>query len=330
MSILEFMSVRRRIRKMLSGLSIPQQYLCTSLESFRNPLNITATSKSRLQTFPIEPVFVGYKPLIFAIADERLSSEEKLCLTFHHGDFRPDVTWNGYSSVKDAVAKILIERISLEFKNFKDVALFSGVVGQHSFIGNFHQQANRFRELLRPERMGNVGLPGNLHDMVRIAYSIPRIIALVSVASERSMNLFPTDLHGKLNDEFYVSSLRIGGKAQQQVERIRKVVIAEVNSKSFKDVYSLGKNHMKDPDGFQSFKLNGEMSEYLNYPLPADVLRYHELEVCDFADVGIHRIYFYKILNSKEISAGPTLAHIHQYYAQWRKDHGAETEYLLR
>jgi flavin reductase (DIM6/NTAB) family NADH-FMN oxidoreductase RutF len=268
--------------------------------------------------------------LIFAVADDRLFSEEKLCLTFHDGDFRPDVTWNGNRSTKDAVAKILIERVEVEFKNFKDLRLFKGVAGQHSFIGNFHQQANRLREFLRPEKIGNVGLPGNLHDMVRIAYSIPRIIALVSVVSERSMNLFPTDLHGKVSGDFYISSLRIGGKAQQQVERIRKVVIAEVDSKSFRTVYSLGKNHTKDLDGFQSFKLYGEMSEYLNYPLPADVLRYYELEVCDFVDVGIHRIYLYKILNSKEISAGPTLSHIHQYYAQWRKDHGVDTEYLLR
>ena len=56
---------------------------------------------------------------------------------------------------------------------------------------------------------------------------------------------------------------------------------------------------------------------------PEWALRYREMIHLGSFDHGIHRIHFYQIVHSEELeNAGPTLAHIQQYYAQWRMDQG--------
>ena len=60
-------------------------------------------------------------------------------------------------------------------------------------------------------------LPDNLYKQVQIAYSIPRNISLITVGQNDRFNLFPTDLHGPVNEDHYIISLRHEGKACQQV-----------------------------------------------------------------------------------------------------------------
>ena len=144
------------------------------------------------------------------------------------------------------------------------------------------------------------------------------------------MNLFPTDLHGQLDNTFYISSLRIGGNAQRQVEQLQKIVLCEIESRSFRDVYALGKNHVKDFASVSEFDLSTETSERFKFPLPKTTLRYFELTVLTFADVGIHRLFLYRIENKVSMRQGKTLGHIHQYYAEWRKRKALKTDLLLR
>jgi hypothetical protein len=76
--------------------------------------------------------------------------------------------------------------------------------------------------------------------------------------------------------------------------------------------------------------LSHERSDQLNLPIPLQAGTYRELELIDSWDIGVHRILIYKIISKKKIKSIHTLAHIHQYYAQWRLDHNQKTELLLR
>jgi hypothetical protein len=79
---------------------------------------------------------------------------------------------------------------------------------------------------------------------------------------------------------------------------------------------------MQELKSFSAFRLCGRKSKLLHLPLPASVLQYMELELFTSFDAGIHRIHLYRILHTEKVKDGLTLAHIHQYYAQWRIDHG--------
>lgn len=144
------------------------------------------------------------------------------------------------------------------------------------------------------------------------------------------MNMFPTDLHGVSGQRGYLSSLRIGGMAGGQVEKYKQIVISEVDLSFYKVSYALGKNHMANLKDEKFFTLYHERSGLFDCPLPSFALKYREMKVTDSFDHGIHRIYLYEIMNEKSVQRSNTLAHIHQYYAQWRIDQGIPTELFFR
>jgi hypothetical protein len=324
-------SIKDRVKKILFGLTVPQQYLCISRENLSEPLKTTITVANSQNKISLHHTFVGYKPVVIVFNDENDALKDTtICLHFHSDEFAIDCVWRGFPSSTKSVARMLLSPGTGHFKNATKLKLYEAKVGQHIFLTSFHQRVNKIRESFARKKPGNVDLPGNLHDLVRIAYSLPRTIATVVVQRDAVGNIFPTDLHGQVNEKIYISSLRIGGKAQQQIESVGRIVLAEVDSGAFSEVYALGKNHMKDMISLHDLTWHASVSEKFGFELPPSTLRYFELEILESLDIGIHRIYLYRVENQVELSPGKTLAHIHQYYAEWRKNNGMETNYLLR
>ncbi len=232
---------------------------------------------------------------------------------------------------ENLLARLSLLKISEKKLGNEVVLFFEGKHGIHSFLNPIHQWLNRQRERWWKQLPNNINLPGNLFEQVRIAYSVPRVISIVSVSDGPLMNMFPTDLHGPLGKKFYASSLRKDGLASEQVEKYHRIVISEVDVSFYKQAYSLGKNHMKELTGENRFFLHTENSKAFNFPLPKEIIRYRELKQIDFLDHGIHRIHLFEVLHEQTVAQGKsTLTHIHQYYAQWRLDQGIQTHLFLR
>ncbi len=269
-------------------------------------------------------LFLGYKPLIigltFSVDDpnfEIVKAQSELTLRFLNQE--------------NSLAKLYLVKIGDKDLGKEVMLFFEGKQGTHSFLNPIHQLINRQRERWRKKLPNNIDLPGNLFEQVRIAYSVPRVISIVTVSDGPLMNMFPTDLHGPVGKKFYTSSLRKTGLANEQVEKYRKIVISEVDVSFYKQAYSLGKNHMLELKEESRFLLHTERSKTFSFPLPKDVIRYRELKRIDFLDHGIHRIHLYEVVHEQTGAQGKsTLAHIHQYYAQWRLDHGIQTQLFLR
>ena len=322
---------------MITGLSIPQEYICIGLEDFSIPLTITCSNSESQEYKDVTNthLFLGYKPLIIALIAEASHPElhltSTICLSFHNQKFKINSTWNNFLMDKQSIARLELRKLSYEWiLGDKKVLFYEGVKGEHQFLNRFNKFINRQREKLSKPIPGNVSLPGNLIDQVRIAYATPRIISVISVGNGEMINLFPTDLHGPVGEGFYVSSLRIGGKANEQVEQLKSIVIAEIEAMNYKEVYALGKNHMKNLSSRSSFNILKETSELFHISLPQGVLRYRELKLIKSFDYGIHRIHAFEVVNKQFFKDHSTLAHIHQYYAQWRNDNGLQTQMLLR
>jgi hypothetical protein len=74
-----------------------------------------------------------------------------------------------------------------------------------------------------------------------------------------------------------------------------------------------------------------ELNDFVQPRLPKAATRCRELQWVDHFDSGIHCVHLYEVMGQGAVCESPsTLAHIHQYYAQWRIDHGVETQMLLR
>jgi hypothetical protein len=312
------------IRKFLSGLSIPQQYICLAKEAVESPVSVYLKSDRQEIDVTDSHIFLGYKPLIIALSfsdhDDRITSlTEKITLSFR----------SQLSSLE--LAALSLRQVAVKRMPDKYVSFYEGTNGSHRFISSYHQLINSVREKFRSNSPGNISLEGNLHDMVRIAYSVARPIHVITVSDGEQMNMFPTDLHGAISEKHYISSLRKSGKANAQVENVGRIVLSRVDCHAYKKVYALGRNHMLDLRTRSAFECAAELSKVLRYPIPAFTLDYVELNRMDSFDIGdIHRIHTYEILNRSQWQKGQTLSHIHQYYAQWRLDNNIPTEMLLR
>ena len=316
---------------MFFGLSFPQEYVCLASEKIPESLSLTMkVGASEAIDVTANHIFLGYKPLVFAIpfaSDSpvvgELSDAESITIDFR----KSDVHKNHDHKV---VARMRLKRV--EHSRFKEtiVFFFQGVTGRHRFISRFHQLTNRMRNRLGNDREGNVGLEGNLYDQVRIAYSIPRKINVITLSDGELMNMFPTDLHGMASSNIYLGSLRIGGKANQQVEKFGAIALSQIESSDYRAAYELGKNHMQDLRSVELFHCHSKRSAKFGLPLPASALQYNELKLLQSLDIGIHRIHVYEIVHSDTIKKGSPLTHIHKYYAQWRLDHHLSTEFLFR
>ncbi len=265
-------------------------------------------------------VFVGYKPVIIAFAQSDIVDSQEppqnIELEFRHQ--------------KKVIGSLLLQKEHVVKIGEVPTIFYRATKGVHTFINPFHKLINQVRQRLASRKPGNVTLNGNLYDQVRIAYCIPRVIGVITVGASDRMNMFPTDLHGSVSNGYYVSSLRIGGSATHQVEQAGKIALSKMDTLTFRDVYSLGPNHMRELRPSTVFQCSGE-SLHFHIPLPQRAVSCLELERVSSIDIGIHRIHIYKIFSDQVLLQDKsTLAHIHGYYAQWRLNRNIPTHMMIR
>lgn len=332
-------TLRRLVNSILFGITIPQEYVCLSPEGFSHPLSAYITGTDSNTGIPVsQDLFLGYKPMVIGLSFGRFSDEarwlqlqERICISVVAGEFQGDVMWKGFMSCRESIARLILRKVDNREFGESVIFIFQGEWGQHRFLSGMHQATNRMRELVRLRKPDNY-LPGNLYDQVRIGYAVPRQISIITVSdSAGRMNMFPTDLHGPVDERFYAGSMRHGGKANHQIEEFGTIALSGVRADWFRQAYALGKNHMKDLRSFEEFPLSTIRSQKLGIPLPESVVHYRELRRLDSLDAGIHRIHFYETLHEEHVLRDErSLAHIHCYYAQWRKNRKLPSEYLIR
>ncbi len=335
--------LRSVVKRVLFGTTIAEEYICIGREDLERRSRVVLGGRDAEHPAHLDDhlddhlIFLGYKPLVMAIhfpadAPEArwLADQPSICLSYAPDPGPFDAVWKGHRTFRDAIARLILTRVSRRRLGAHDLSIWRGVEGAHRFLSPFHQATNRWRDRLASDQPGNVRLPGNLYDQARIAYSVPIGISIVTLKDGPLMNMFPTDLHGPVGEDHYVGSLRCGSRATEQVERLGVAAISEVEAGWHKQAYALGKNHMRDPRSPADFSRSDRVSEEREIPLPAGTVATREVERLDAIDVGIHRIHFYRSGPRVELSQAITLAHLHRFYLQWRNNHRLPTTIFPR
>lgn len=324
------MKLLKKLLNKINGLHYPQEYLCFAHESFEQPLHAYLINDGQvIKDITNLHVFAGYSPLIFSLPSSVLTTAEHstIKIAFSQQLLQPNASF----SQKDAVAMLCLKKIKEQKAGPETILYYEGVKGRHRFISAFHQFIIQLHNRLYHKKPGNIYLPGNLYKQVQIAYSLPRNISLVTVGKNNWFNLFPTDLHGPVNEDHYIISLRHDGKACQQVMNAGNILLSQVHSDLYKKAYSLGKNHMQEMKEKGGHPFSNHESVNLQLPLPQSALFYRELELQDSFVHGIHRVMLFKTLYRQEFQGIPsTLAHVHNVYATWRQNNHLPGNYLLR
>lgn len=317
----------KKILTKLNGLHFTQEYLCFSKGSFSQPLLVYVLSNDRIvKDITDSHLFVGYNPLIFAFpADPAPSPSLQIIYS------RLPLQLNAEFSTKDAIASLDLAVIKKQATGSGDISYYTGTRGNHHFLSAFHQFVNSLYNQWYNKKPGNVFLHDNLYKQVQIAYAVPRNISLITVGSNHLFNLFPTDLHGQVDKEHYLISLRIGGKACEQVEQAGKLLLSQVHADAYKMVYGLGKNHMQPLKPGDQFPFSQSLSENFKWPIPEQAISYRELELLESFNHGIHKILLFKIVSQRQLQGGnDSLCHIHNSYATWRYKNKLPGNYLMR
>ena len=325
------MKLFKKILSKLNGLHYPQEYLCLSKESFQQPLYAYLTDGCRIiKDITNKHLFTGYSPLIFTLFSPSKDNQElstHINIVFIHRSLQP----NDLFEKKEAIASLFLKIIHKQSAGNTSFFYYEGVKGEHRFLSIIHQYIIGLNNKLYNKKPGNVFLTGNLYKQVQIAYSIPRLISLITVSDGRLYNIFPTDLHGPVNEQYYVCSLRNEGKACYQVEAAGRIVISQVNCNAYKIVYLLGKNHMQELKPKIDLPFSESVSKIFKLPLPQPALYYRELELMESFIHGIHKLLLFKIVSGHQVKDEPaTLAHIHNVYASWRYKQKVSSNFLLR
>lgn len=323
------MQLLQKLLNKFNGLYFQQEYLCVAKESFREPFHVYLTDAGRIiKDISHSHLFTGYSPLIITLHtgnESGLPGNPHIILT------RQSLLLNELYTRKDAIASLSLKLLRTQVAGDTTVYYFEGVKGRHHFLSFFHQSVIGLNNRLYNKKEGNVFLYNNLYKQVQIAYAFPRTISLITVSNGELFNLFPTDLHGPVNDQYYIDSLRHEGKACQQVEASGKIVISEVQADAYQLVYSLGKNHMQELKPAEYFPFGRLKSATFQLPIPQRTLVYRELELVDSFIHGIHKLLLFKTVAAHTVDKRPaTLAHIHNAYATWRHNKGISGNYLLR
>lgn len=331
------MLIRDFVKRILLGSAIPQEYVCLAREDIQDPLRVTLSTNKGFFDVSASHLFLGYKPLVIGITvpqnsidSDVLYDAAEVCLSFHTADFTIDKRWRDFPTTNDSVARLILKKKDVRVFNDTIFFLYEGVYGKHQLINEVYQFVAREKEKRRKDKATNINLLNNLGDQVQIAYAIPRIISIITLTTGTHMNMFPTDLHGEINSDHYVGSLRHGGKASRQVEDLKQIVISEVDVTWHREAYGLGKNHMQDVKPYMAFSYHAYHSKMLDIPVPTAVTRYREMHMIEFIDLGIHRIYFYRIVGKEILKTSCTLAHVHRFYSQWCLNNNVLTNVHLR
>ena len=325
------MKLVNKILNKLNGLYYPQEYLCLAKESLQDTLYAWLVCKGQVtKDITKLHLFVGYSPLIFALPSLKEIDQDQLTnvdILFTNKILHQ----NEILSRKDAIAVLQLKKIKEQIADDDTISYFEGLEGEHRFLSPFHQWIIGLNNRLTNKKAGNIFLHDNLYKQVQIAYSIPRNISLITVRENDGYNVFPTDLHGQIDNQHYIISLRHDGKACQQVSQTRKILITQIHSQFFKTAYALGKNHMRNYREKENFPFSSSISANLQLPLPESAIFYRELEFKDSFIYGIHRLFLFRILSWQEVQQNPsTLAHVHNVYATWRHNNKMTGNYLLR
>ena len=316
----------KQLLEKLKGLHYGQEYLCLPFEHFARPLQVYVIRDQKIfADVTREHLFVGYAPLIIVLP--RFSDDDstpRVSLAFCQEVVAPGTP----VSALQPLASLDLQPLPVTTSD--TYQFVEGLRGRHHFLPLFNRWITRTANQLYKQRPGNVFLQGNLYEQVQVAYSVPRIISLITVQQGNACNVFPTDLHGEIAGD-YIISLRTGGKALEQVMASGQIVVSEINALAYKKVYAQGKNHMRATQPRETFDFEAEPSRVLQSGLPKGTVAYRELQLKRSFVHGIHTIMIFRILHRQMLRKGISrLSHVHNAYATWRFKKGWKDTYLLR
>src|SRR3982750_2402657 len=174
------MKLVKKILDRLNGLHYKQEYLCMAKEPFQQPLHAYLINAGQvLKDITKQHCFVGYSPLVFALAESTVINEDNDLIDIAFSEKILEI--GSMFNRKEVVAILRMKRMRELVTEEGKIIFYKGLHGSHRFMSPVHQKIVQLNNHLYQRKSGNVYLENNLYKQVQIAYSIPRKISLITV-----------------------------------------------------------------------------------------------------------------------------------------------------
>jgi SAM-dependent methyltransferase len=309
------MGFRDIISHQFLGKHFSREYLQVDRNVYSNPFEVVWLDDSGQRLFFAEaPLLLGFDPVFIGISSISLAQElpKHSCLSFQY-------------SGKE-ISSLKLEKILESDFGATRFLLCRCVGAKQGLVGSATAALNNFRELFRKNHH-NLSTLSNRYMQLCVSYSVPRPVVATVVNDGDHYNIFPGDLQGKINDDYYVHTFISGSLSSMQITSIKRAVICEMDAGFSTFIPKIAGNHNKELHPPGKFPFGTERSQQFQWFLPKHCERYFELELMNTFPQGFHTVFVFKILNQKK-QGTHALAHIHRYTAEWRRAQGLKTEYL--
>jgi len=161
-----------------------------------------------------------------------------------------------------------------------------------------------------------------------VFYTCPRPVVLVTAAHQNASNIFPMDLIGPTDSQWYSLALRSTSPAVRVMQESRRAVLATI-PRGFKSIaYQLGGQHGKTDVDWGALPFATEPSPAYGLPVPAAALRVREVTIHEYHSIGSHTLFLTTIENvtvndrTDDSDDSLSLCHIHGAYHEYLRDRG--------
>jgi hypothetical protein len=255
-----------------------------------------------------QPLFLGYKPLVMGIWD----SPEKIQPIADAKTVRL-VYRNKVTGVKVATLELTVDQL-VAIEN-QQLILLKGISGVHQLETFGERMGFRINEWLSKKSPGNISLTPGEYDQLKIAYSVPREIRMLTVCCQKGCNTFPIDLFGPAGENHLVLSLRHVKESCRQLEQAENMATRIVPARYAPFAYLLGKNHSQ---------------KWHKAVVPPEIaLEEFEL-VRSIGDFGVHRLFLLRRKSAAVADSPERLMHAHISYVNWHKRQGFPLKEIAR
>jgi flavin reductase (DIM6/NTAB) family NADH-FMN oxidoreductase RutF len=157
-----------------------------------------------------------------------------------------------------------------------------------------------------------------------VIFTCPRPISLVSVAHEGRENMYPLNVMGDVNDQYFAFALTACKIPAQFLQVARRFALSVAPIEQAPIAFALAANHNTRSMEFKDLPFPTRPSPKLGIAVPVFSPRVREMEIESVHTVGSHSLFVARTISDECFGNGPQLAVTHGFYQAWRLRHGLD------
>jgi flavin reductase (DIM6/NTAB) family NADH-FMN oxidoreductase RutF len=153
---------------------------------------------------------------------------------------------------------------------------------------------------------------------VMVMFIRPHPVGLVSLDGDGVENLFPMNIMGELQGNYFAFALKNSRQAANLVARCGRLALSDVPLSQTSVAYRLGPNHGKLSINWDELPFPTKLSRQFRFRVPAFTHRIREMEIETVRNLGSHTLFVARIIHDERTADALSLSIIHGFYQAWR------------